>query len=213
MDELDLLKNDWKKQEGNYPKLSYDQIYKMLWKKSSSIVKWIFVISIIEFLFWALLNILFIDEEYWAEVERIQLTEFTIAVYIIGYSITFYFIFQFYRNYEKISATDDSATLMNNIIKTRKTVRYYIAYVIISTFITSLVSIYFTFNYHISTAEAIDQNKDYSFNMVQWIIFLGVTALVIVAVLGLLWLFYKLLYGILLKRLHKNYKELKNLKM
>ena len=52
MDELDLLKKDWKKQEGNYPKLSYDEIYKMIWKKSSSIVKWIFVISIIEFLFW-----------------------------------------------------------------------------------------------------------------------------------------------------------------
>ena len=27
MDELELLKKDWKKQEGNYPRLSYDQIY------------------------------------------------------------------------------------------------------------------------------------------------------------------------------------------
>lgn len=213
MDELDILKKDWKKQEGNYPRLSYDQIYNMLWKKSSSIVKWIFVLSIVEFLLWAVLNIFLMNEDYWAELERIHLTGFTIAVYIIGYAITFYFIFQFYRNYKRISATDDSVTLMDNILKTRKTVKLYIAYVIISTFITSLVSIYFTFDYHISNTEAIDQAKDYSFNAMQWFIFLGVTTLIIVLVLGLIWLFYRLLYGILLKRLHKNYKELKKLEM
>lgn len=213
MDELDILKNDWKKQEGNYPRLSYDQIYNMLWKKSSSIVKWIFVLSIVEFLLWAVLNIFLMNEEYWAELERIQLTGFTIAVYIIGYTITFYFIFQFYRNYKRISATDDSVTLMNNIIKTRKTVKVYIAYVIISTFITSLVSIYFTFDYHINNAETIDQAKDYSFSAMQWFIFLGLTTLFILVILGLIWLFYRLLYGILLKRLHKNYKELKKLEM
>ena len=50
MDDLDLLKEDWKKQEKSLPHLSYNEIYKMIWKKSSSIVKWIFVISILEFL-------------------------------------------------------------------------------------------------------------------------------------------------------------------
>ena len=39
MDELELLKNDWQKDNANYPKLTYDEIYKMLLKKSSSIVK------------------------------------------------------------------------------------------------------------------------------------------------------------------------------
>lgn len=212
MDELELLKNDWKKQEGSYPQLSYDQIYKMLWKKSSSIVKWIFVISILEFLFWAILNLVFINEEYWQELERIKLTEFTIAVYIIGYTITFYFIWRFYRNYKKISATDDSATLMNNILKTRRTVKFYIAYVIISTFITSLVSIYFTFDYHVKNTVG-EATKDYSFDATQWVVFVGVTTLIILLGLGIIWLFYRLLYGILLKRLNKNYNELKKLDM
>lgn len=49
MDELELLKKDWQKRERMHPKLSYDEIYSMLWKKSSSIVKWIFIISVIEF--------------------------------------------------------------------------------------------------------------------------------------------------------------------
>ena len=53
MDELELLKKDWQKKEKDLPKLSYDDIYKMIWKKSSSFVKWIFYISIIEFVFLA----------------------------------------------------------------------------------------------------------------------------------------------------------------
>ena len=49
VDELELLKKDWQKKDEYLPKLSYDEIYQMIWKKSSSIVKWIFYISIIEF--------------------------------------------------------------------------------------------------------------------------------------------------------------------
>ena len=212
MDELDILKKDWKKQENNYPRLSYDQIYNMIWKRSSSIVKWIFVISILEFLFWAILNIFLADNDYWSEMERIHLKEFTIAAYIIGYAITFYFIWQFYRNYKRISSTDDAATLMENILKTRKTVRYYIAYVIISTAVTSLVYLYFTFTYHVSNTEVEDVSK-YEFSFTQWLIFIGAMTVTILIFFGLIWLFYRLLYGILLKRLSRNYKELKKLEV
>jgi len=51
MDELELLKKDWQKNDKEYPKLSYNDIYKMILKKSSSIVKWIFIISLLEFVF------------------------------------------------------------------------------------------------------------------------------------------------------------------
>ena len=34
MDELDILKKDWQKQEDKLPKLSYNEIYKMILKKS-----------------------------------------------------------------------------------------------------------------------------------------------------------------------------------
>ncbi|MFO7719399.1 MAG: hypothetical protein R6W85_03035 [Gillisia sp.] len=212
MDELDLLKQDWKKQEENYPRLSYEALSKMIWKRSSSIVKWIFVISILEFLFWAILNIFLADEEYWKEMELINLKEFTIGVYMVGYAITFFFIWQFYRNYIKISSTDDSATLMKNILKTRKTVKYYIGYVIISTAITSLVYLYFTFNYHMTTAVP-EAEISYEFNLNQWLLFIGMTTILILVFLGIIWLFYRLLYGILLKRLSKNYKELMKLQI
>ena len=70
MDNLDLLKKDWKKQEKSIPQLSYDELYKLIWKRSSSIVKWIFFISIIEFGLGAVLNIFIADDEYWAKMEE-----------------------------------------------------------------------------------------------------------------------------------------------
>ncbi|QED37299.1 hypothetical protein FK178_06030 [Antarcticibacterium arcticum] len=212
MDELELLKKDWQRQEDNYPRLSYDQIYNMIWKKSSSIVKWIFVISIIEFLFWSVITLFLADKDYWLELDRLHLKEFTIISYIISYGITFFFIYKFYRNYIKISATDNVSSLMENILNTRKTVKYYIAFVLISTAIVFLIVTYFTFYYHALNTEVAEIEK-YTFSPAQWAIFIGVMVLILILVLGIIWLFYRLIYGILLRRLNKNYRELKKLEM
>ena len=211
MDELDLLKKDWNSQQGNYPKLSYDQIYKMIWKRSHSIVKWIFYISIIELLFATTINIVFSGDKYWKDIENNDLSEVVTILYIVSYLITFYFIYRFYKNYKKISITDDASTLMRNILKTRKTVKYYIAYVLISSGITVVgISAYIIVN-HSNTG--IDDISKYSFEAVDWLKFIGVSVLVLTVFLGLIWLFYRLLYGILLRRLKKNYVELKKLEM
>jgi NADH:ubiquinone oxidoreductase subunit K len=211
MDELDLLKKDWNSQQGNYPKLSYDQIYKMIWKRSNSIVKWIFYISLIELLAATILNIVFSGEKYWQDIEKYNL-ELTITIlYVISYAITFYFIFRFYKNYKRISTTDDASKLMKNILRTRRTVKYYIAYVLISTGITVVgISGYMILNHSNAKAENISK---YSFEAMDWVKFIGASAIVLTVFLGLIWLFYRLLYGILLKRLKKNYVELKKLEM
>ncbi len=211
MDELDLLKKDWSKQQGNYPKLTYDQIYKMIWKRSNSIVKWIFYISIIELLAATILNIVFSGDKYWEDIEKYNLEGTITILYVVSYIITFYFIFRFYRNYKRISTTDDASKLMNNILRTRKTVKYYITYVLISTGITVVgISVYMILNHSNTSADDISK---YSFEAIDWVKFIGASALVLTVFLGLIWLFYRLLYGILLKKLHKNYKELKKLEM
>ena len=56
MDHLDLLKQKWQSVEQELPQLSYGDIHQMLLKKSSSIVKWIFLISVGELLFWTILT-------------------------------------------------------------------------------------------------------------------------------------------------------------
>ncbi|MDT0676240.1 hypothetical protein [Autumnicola musiva] len=210
MDGLDLLKKDWKSREANLPRLSYDEIYNMIWKKSSSIVKWIFIISILEFLFWAILDIAVIDKNYWKEIEELELTEFTIVSNIIGYLITLIFIFQFYRNYRRINSTDSAAELMKNILKTRKTVKYYIAFILIGSAITGLISLYFIIDHHSATAE-VTAATNYNFNTLAWIKLSFMIIIGLALLMGLIWLFYRLIYGILLRRLNRNYKELQKL--
>src|SRR5690606_22609989 len=135
------------------PHLSYNDIYKMIWKRSSSIVKWIFVISILELFLSTFLNILLADDAYWKEMEQLHIKTFTIGLYVVSYCITFYFIYRFYRNYRRISATDDAATLMENIIRTRRTVKTYIAYVLIYSGIPALLLTFFMLKNHKSTQQ------------------------------------------------------------
>jgi hypothetical protein len=210
MDDLDLLKKDWKKQEKNLPHLSYEEIYKLIWKRSSSIVRWIFIISIVEFGLATILNIFLADEEYWKEIKKYELTEYTIAVYVISYAFTFYFIYRFYRNYRAISSTDSAAVLMKKIIKTRKTVKYYIAYVLISTAIVFMTTIVLMLRQH-ATSQV--ENSQMAFDTLNWILFVGGILLILVVLLGVIWVIYRVVYGILLRRLNKNYKELKKLEM
>lgn len=212
MDDLDILKKDWKKQEHNLPQLSYDQIYQMLWKRSSSIVRWIFVISILELLISTLLSFFLIDDAYWENMRLLNLTVFTIVSFILSYLIAFTFIYFFYRNYKRISVTDDAATLMKNILKTRRTVKTYIAYVLITTFLTSVFILYMSLKNtdYMRATEGVDPS---SLGTAEWVGIITATTLILGAFLGLLWLFYRLIYGILLKKLQKNYKQLKKLEL
>jgi hypothetical protein len=101
---------------------------------------------------------------------------------------------------------------MHNIIRTRRTVKIYIAYVLISTGIYSLVIAYFTVQNH-QVVEQVEDVSKYTFDTIQWVKF-TIAGLIILAIFLLaLWLFYRLIYGILLGRLKKNYKELKKLEI
>ena len=127
MDELEFLRKDWKKQGSDFPKLSYNEIYKMIHKKSSSIVKWIFIICIAEFLFWGLIT-LSIPESTFAIYEKFNLNTFLFIAQGLHYMVVFFFIYLFYKNYKTISVVDNTGLLMKNILKTRKTVNYYVYY-------------------------------------------------------------------------------------
>ena len=126
MDELDLLKKDWKRQEGSLPKLSYEEIYKMILKKSSSIVKWIFIISIIEFVLWTSIDVTFRLMGNYDPIEGTSFEKFSYISYVFSYGILIYFMVKFYLNYKRIQVTDSAKELMHNIIKTRKTVKHYV---------------------------------------------------------------------------------------
>ncbi len=210
MDELDKLKKDWQSKEHELPKVSYNSIYKMLLKKSSSIVKWIFVISIIELLFWISLYLI-LPEDNLQMMKEMGLGDILFYSNILHFLVFGIFIVLFYKNYQSIQVTDNTKMLMKNILKTRKTVRYFVYYNLGMFVIISIaIDIYFY-----SRSEQLYEIMDFASKGVPKEGFANafIISQIVVGILvaGLLLLFYWLVYGILLKRLKKNYKELKKI--
>lgn len=211
MEELDLLKKDWKKNENKFPRLSEKEIYAMLHKNSTSVVKWIFLISVFEFAFFLAITLLLNDNTNTTRMEG-YLSDFTLtAVTIIDYGIMIYFFCQFYINYKKITTTDKVKNLMSSILKTRKTVSNYI-FVKIS-FIVILLTAMFIISFY-NEPEIVNILHSADEKGKAGLVYLVYFVLVAVAVSFfalVVWLFYKLIYGMLLKRLRKNYEELKKI--
>ena len=200
MDQLEILKKDWKKQEGTLPKLSKAELTKLIYKKSSSIVKWIFIISILEFVVPYLIILITGNESSEKMYEELGLSNFMTKFYTVSYVIIFGFILMFYKNYRMISANANPKVLMQNIIKTRKTVKYYIWFNIVALAIISIVVLNKVFN----SNEFLDKIPEGTNMIFVWLI----SMLLILVLVALLWLFYRLIYGILLNKLKVNYNEL-----
>ncbi|WP_298369914.1 hypothetical protein [uncultured Lutibacter sp.] len=210
MDELDLLKKDWKKQNANYPELSYNDIYKMIHKKSSSIVKWILIICIIELLFWSLLN-LAIPESYMEIYDKFNLKTFLYITQGAHYLIVIGFIYLFYKNYKSICVIDSTSRLMQKIINTRKTVNYYVYYNLALYIVISVVINMIMFSNPDIMLEAL-MPKNTSIEGDTFLTIMLITQIVtLFVIIGLLWLYYRIIYGILLRKLSKNYTELETL--
>lgn len=213
MDELELLKKDWQKNNKDYPKLSYNDIYKMILKKSSSIVKWIFIISLLEFVFWGFISFAVKDTESMQRFKSYNAENIMIPLTIVGYAILAYFFYKFFMNYRTISVTDNAKILMENILKTRRTVKQYVAFNLIFLFISTFVVLGIQFNKDDQIVSMIDKaatnGELFKFYATTIIITLLVLGVMVLLFLG----FYYLIYGILLKRLNKNYKELKKLEV
>ncbi len=213
MDELELLKKDWKKEDQDYPKLSYKEIYKMILKKSSSIVKWIFIISLLEFVFWAIISLALKDSNMLDGVKDLDMNNIIIPASIISYAILIYFFYLFYKNYRNIIATDSTKRLMENILKTRRTVKYYVAFNLASLVVGTFISLFYVLKHDGNAISQIELASANGELFKVYAIYILVTILILAVVVGILLLFYWLVYGILLKRLNKNYRELKKLEV
>lgn len=215
MDELDLLKKQWHRQESDLPHLSYEDIYKMILRKSSSIVKWIFFISIGEIIFWTCLALLVPDSDH-KFMSNIGLQNIMLVLNILYYAVVVGFIILFYLNYKKISTTDSIKGLMRNILRTRKTVKYFIIYNVAGACIMIIgINIYYYFNQDLMFKLMIE-NEGVSpiMDKEQFMSMFFIIQLVIgVVLIGAMLIFYRLVYGILLRRLNKNYRELEKMEM
>ncbi len=211
MEGLDLLKKDWNKREKGFPEFSENDIYGMIHKRSSSIVKWIFIISILEILFWTGIQFLLVDDDYKKIVENYHLGEFLQVSTIVHYAVLVIFIVLFYLNFQNISTGSSVKTLMNNILKTRKIVNYYVWYNIIVMFISMVFVWKNMITYDANLNDVLEKSVSTGSETGFWVGVLITMVLMIAVAGGILWLFYRLVYGILLKRLQKNYQELERI--
>ncbi|TDE42786.1 hypothetical protein E0I26_13050 [Flavobacterium rhamnosiphilum] len=208
MKELDLLKKDWQKNTNSFEQVSEIEIYKMIHKKSSSIVKWIFIISILEVLLWTSLNVCFSSDDYLKKMNHEEIILYLDIFNYFSYGVMLVFIYFFYKNYVTISATVSTKQLMKDILKTRKTVQYYVWYNLGMIVLSSIIAFYITFAYNPEMNVLKNQITTNGKAMAITIGFLILTTLVF---FGAFWLFYRVVYGILLRRLYANYKELKKI--
>lgn len=213
MDELELLKRDWQKKDAELPKLSYGDIHKMIWKKSSSIVKWILIISILEFIVPQLLIFAPPMEEAMQIYNYIGVSKYLFVLSLVIYAVAIYFIFQFYRRFKEISVLDDSKNLMKKILKTRKTVKHYVLFslsMIMVTIIIMIIGVYLNDDITHIVPELKDKLQNISPDKLKITLMLtiGIIGVLLTLLMGCI---YFLLYGLLLRKLNKNYAELKQL--
>ncbi|MFV7234175.1 MULTISPECIES: hypothetical protein [Flavobacterium] len=208
MKELDLLKKDWQKNDNSFEQVSEIEIYKMIHKKSSSIVKWILVISILEVSIWTLISLAFNTDDYFKKLKHDELIQYFEVLTIFNYGVILVFIYLFYKNYILISTTASTKQLMKDILKTRKTVQYYVWYNLGMIVFSLIIGFVIAFSYNPDVSILKDKIANDGKIMA---ITIGILILTIAVFFGIFWLFYRLLYGILLKRLYANYKELKKI--
>ncbi|GAA3732418.1 hypothetical protein GCM10022422_13460 [Flavobacterium ginsengisoli] len=208
MKELDLLKKDWQKNSGSFQQISENEIYKMIHRKSSSIVKWILIISILEISFWTFSNLFINTDDVLRKMNHPEIVTALEFLTYFNYVVVLIFVYIFYKNYKTISTTIATKSLMSAILRTRKTVQYYVWYNLGMIVITAILSFFIAFVYN-PDMEFL-RNK-LAMNGKAMFVTIGILFLVILGFFGLFWCFYRIIYGTLLRRLYANYKELKKI--
>ncbi|MDM1049537.1 hypothetical protein [Sphingobacterium hotanense] len=200
MDELDFLKQHWKKDE-DFPKVDKEGIRKMLHNSSSSIVKWIFYISILELLAGLALNFLLPnDTDINPDSDIVSTLENALSV--VFYIVIAYFIYKFFSSYRSIKNTSNTKVLLRDIIETRKAVDQYIRFNI---YYIITVSALVTVTMMITDGVFVKPWGEAIFYVV------GISIFMIIAIailLGLVKFYYKVVYRRLVNKLNKNYEQL-----
>ncbi|WKD86829.1 hypothetical protein KCTC32516_02209 [Polaribacter huanghezhanensis] len=208
--DLEKYKKSWENQPVETNAVSNIDVYKMSHSKSSSVVKWILIVGILELIFWTSLTFL-IPQKYMEVYKDFKLMELLKATTYVHYVVIFVFLILFYRNYNSISITDSTKRLMNKILSVRKTVRYYVYYNLGTIIVSNIVLMFILLGQPDVLTKVMNPNGLNIETNTVITIFIVTSAILVVITFTIIWLFYKFTYGRLLKKLHENYKELDHL--
>ena len=162
---------------------------------------------------WAVISFALKDADYNQRFKEYNAENIMIPFIILGYVIIAYFLYRFFINYRTISVTDNAKVLMENILKTRRTVKQYVAVNLGVMIVSAILVLGIQFNRDEQIISVIDKASANGELFKFYAVTIIITLLVLAALIGVMLLFYYLIYGILLKRLNKNYRELKKLEI
>ncbi|WP_295811922.1 hypothetical protein [uncultured Apibacter sp.] len=222
--DIDSLKKSWQKQDDTN-QYSQAELLLMLNKKSRNNVKYIVIISVIEFII-LMTSLLFtaadmdlIIPNLGGEALNVYIRNYHISRLLIYFNLitSIGFIFYFYRCYKKINLLYSTKNLINNILKFRKSVNWFIFINILLGIIILILTGFYEFMYgkrldsifkpsNILNIDKIRLNLTYPNNILVFIIVCIILFLIIIA-------YYLLIYGILLRNLKKNLNEIKKLEI
>lgn len=201
MKELEDLKNKWAKQDFSQS-YSKEEIKGFLQKKSTHSIKWIFYLSIVEFVLYLSFPLLVPNYiKSFDYYKSLNLFEFSIVTTVLGYVSLLYFMWHFFQNYKKISVANSIKDHLSAILNTRRAVNQYFYF---------NVSILIIFTIIVLVA-ALERDK----NMIalqeennSLIMIIFIIGILIAIILGLFGLLYYFVYGRFLRPLKNNEKEL-----
>jgi len=215
--DLDSFKKTWQEQPVQ-SKYDQNEILKMLNKKSRNYMKYIFWISVAEFLFFSILGLFYIfksndSQSFLSILEKMgvqkdvelenKLDNIYLLIKILSLLVTGFFVVIFYLNYRKIKVEEDLKKFIIRIITFKKTVNAFILTNIGLLIILILVLTGFVF-YILNTQHIELSGSEFTGFIV------GIIASTVLCVM-LIWIYYRLVYGIIMGRLDKNLKQLKEI--
>jgi len=215
--DLDSFKKTWQEQPVK-PKYDNNEILKMLNKKSRNYMKYIFWISVIEFLFFSVLGVFYLiqsneSDSFLSILEKMgvhkdsqlvaKLDNIYLVVKILSLVVTGFFVLKFYQNYRKIKIEEDLKLFIIRIITFKKTVNAFILTNI--GLLLVLISALIGFTFYILNAQNIEFNSSTFTGFI-----VGIIVSTILCV-SLIWVYYRLVYGIIISRLDKNLNQLKEI--
>ena len=200
MNELELLKKDWKENKSDdFKNYTEQELFAMTKKRSVSIAKWVFIIALLELGFWFLIVYLMPS----SSEDKYQDIPFVDVVFnvmdIISILLPFVFIGSLlYLNF-KIRTEENPKKLMEKILLMKKCIQWYIRIFLgeVALFFIISMALSFYTNYYILEGEELVA------------LFVSVMLIVFIFILVLFLRFiYHLVYGNLLHKLKQNYEEL-----
>lgn len=201
MKELEDLKNKWAKQDFSQS-YSKEEIKGFLQKKSTHSIKWIFYLSIVEFVLYLSFPLLVPNYiKSFDYYKSLNLFEFSIVTTMLGYVLLLYFMWHFFQNYKKISVANSIKDHLSAILNTRRAVNQYFYFNVAILIIFTVVVLVAALERDKNMIALQEENN----SLIMIIFMIGI---LIAIILGLFGLLYYFVYGRFLRPLKNNEKEL-----